>query len=102
MVVRSLIVLAVKQANTDLLPYYGLLLGLIPAIGFSYIYLTGSRKTGPEVFGEKIWWNDLRPVHAAFHFAFAFMAFYKQSYSYVPLLMDVVIGTVAFMLFHFS
>ena len=37
---------------------------LIPAIGFAYIYLNGLRKTGGEVFGDKIWWNNLRPVHS--------------------------------------
>jgi hypothetical protein len=36
-------------------------LAILPAIGFMYIYLTDSRKTGQEVFGQKIWWNHLQP-----------------------------------------
>ena len=32
---------------------------LLPGLGFLWIYFTNSRKTGGEVFGEKIWWNSL-------------------------------------------
>ena len=52
--IRSLFVIIAKYINASYL-------ALLPAIGFMYIYLTGSRKTGPETFGEKIWWNNLRP-----------------------------------------
>jgi hypothetical protein len=51
---RSLFVIIAKYINTKYLKYLGYI-ALLPAIGFIYIYLTGSRKTGPEVFGEKIW-----------------------------------------------
>ncbi len=33
------------------------------SIGFFYIFSTGSRTTGTETFGDKIWWNNLRPIH---------------------------------------
>jgi hypothetical protein len=51
---RSLFVIIAKYINTNYLTYLGYL-ALLPAIGFIYIYLTGSRKTGAEVFGEEIW-----------------------------------------------
>ena len=35
-------------------------LALIPAIGFMYIFLTGSREKGGEVFGARIWWNSFK------------------------------------------
>ena len=37
----------------------------------SEIELGDYRKTGKEVFGSKIWWNDLRPVHASLYILFA-------------------------------
>ena len=61
--IRSLFVIVAKYINVKYLKYLGYV-ALIPAIGFMFIYLTGSRKTGAEVFGEKIWWNDLRPIHS--------------------------------------
>ena len=55
---RSLFVYVAKNAGPKYLPLLGYL-ALLPAIGFMYIYLTGSRQTGAEVFGGKIWWNYL-------------------------------------------
>lgn len=73
---------------------------LIVSIGFMTIYLTGSRKTGPETFGDKIWWNDIRPVHACLYFLFAILAFQQKKYAWVILAIDVVIGLLAFIIFH--
>ena len=63
--VRSLIVLLAKKISLDKLPILGYI-SLIPAFGFIYIYLNKTRKTGGEVFGEKIWWDHIRPVHSFF------------------------------------
>ena len=60
---RSLFVVIAKNIDIKLLPYLGYL-ALLPALGFIFIFTTGSRRTGKEVFGGKIWWNNLRPVHA--------------------------------------
>ncbi len=60
---RSGLVVLAKNINKEYLKYMGYL-ALIPAIGFTYIFLSGSRKTGAEVMGDKIWWNNLRPFHA--------------------------------------
>lgn len=59
---RLLLVHIARTLDTELLRYMGYL-ALLPAFGFIYIYMSGTRKTGPEVFGDKIWWNDLRPLH---------------------------------------
>jgi len=74
---------------------------LLPAIGFMYIFLTGSRKTGAEVFGEKIWWNNLRPVHSLIYFIFAYNAINGNKQSWVYLLADVTIGLIAYLIHHF-
>jgi hypothetical protein len=98
--VRSLFVIIAKQINKNYLPYLGTL-ALLPAFGFLYIYFTGIRKTGPEVFGNKIWWNSLRPVHGLLYLCFAYLAICKSNYAYVPLLIDVIVGLLAFLNYHF-
>ena len=97
---RSLFVLIAKNIDIKYLKYLGYL-ALLPAIGFAYIYLTGSRKTGQEVFGEKIWWNDLRPLHSLLYFLFAYNAIIGNKNSWVYLLIDVVIGLISFIIFHY-
>lgn len=98
-VIRFLFVLIVKYINKKYLPYLGLL-ALLPAIGFIVVYLGDYRKTGGEVFGEKIWWNNLRPVHACLYILFALLALKKNDYAWIPLLIDVLIGLISFLLYH--
>ena len=98
---RSLFVYISKIISPQYLPILGYL-ALLPAIGFSYIYLTDSRKTGPEVFGDKIWWNFLRPIHASLYFAFAYLAINKNPNSWVVLLLDVIIGLTTFLIYHWT
>jgi hypothetical protein len=99
--VRSIFVLVAKNASTYYLPILGYL-ALLPAIGFIYIYLTGSRPVGAEVFGEKIWWNNLRPIHATLYFLFAYNAINGNRMAYQYLLIDVVFGLVAFLVYHYN
>lgn len=75
-------------------------IAILPALGFTIIYLGGYRKTGAEVFGERIWWNDLRPVHATLYAVFAYLAITKNKHAWKVLLMDVVIGLIAFLVHH--
>ena len=98
-VTRLAFVFIAKYVKPDYLPYLGLL-ALLPAIGFISIYLGDHRKTGREVFGSKIWWNDLRPVHASLYILFSLLALKKNKYSWVPLLVDVIIGLIAFGFHH--
>ena len=97
---RSLFVYLAKNANRTYLQYMGYL-SLLPAIGFFYLFLTGSRKTGAEVFGDKIWWNNLRPVHGLIYFLFAYNAIKGNPFSWVYLSVDVIIGLVSFLIFHY-
>ena len=98
--IRSLFVIIAKYINTKYLKYLGYL-ALVPAIGFMYIYLTGSRKTGAEVFGEKIWWNNLRPIHSILYFLFAYNAIIGNKQSWIYLLVDVLIGLISFLIHHY-
>ena len=93
---RSLFAYVAKVASVGWLRVMGWL-ALIPAVGFMYIYLTGARKTGAEVFGEKIWWNSLRPVHALMYFTFAWLAINGvRGMAWKVLAADVVLGLSAF------
>jgi len=98
---RSAFVLIAKNISVNYLPYLGYL-ALLPAIGFIYIYLTGSRQTGGEVFGEKIWWNDLRPLHSLLYFLFAYNAIIGNKQAWIYLLVDVLIGLISFVVFHYN
>lgn len=81
----------VAKNHPELLPVMGILaLGI--SIGFMYIWANGLRKTGIEMFGEKIWWNDMRPVHSILWALFAFMALTGNEHAWKILLLDVTIG----------
>ena len=97
---RLLFVYIANHISLKYLPYLGFL-ALLPAVGFMYIYIFGARKTGAEVFGEKIWWNDLRPLHALFYTLFAIMAIMGKRIAWVWLLVDVLFGLVSFLVFHY-
>lgn len=98
---RSLLVYLAKTLSPLYLQIMGAL-ALIPAIGMLYIYMFGLRKTGPEVFGEQIWWNDLRPVHGLLYLCFGITALLKYKNAWIFLLADVIIGLTAFLLHHYT
>ena len=97
---RSLFVCIAKNINITYLKYIGYL-ALLPAIGFFYLFFTGTRKTGPEVFGDKIWWNNLRPIHGLLYLLFAYNAITGNKFAWIYLLIDLIIGLVSFLGFHY-
>ena len=97
---RILLVYLSSIAPEEYLQYMGIIAGII-SVGFMTIYLTGSRKTGIEVNGGKIWWNDLRPVHSVLYGLFAYFAIMKKSYAWIFLLIDVVIGLMSYILHYY-
>lgn len=97
---RSLFVYIAKNSSIQTLKYMGYL-AVLPTIGFIYIYLTGARQTGPEVFGGKIWWNNLRPIHAILYGLFAYNAIIGNTNAWIYLLVDVLFGLSSFILHHF-
>ena len=98
---RLLIAWIAKKVPNNYLPYLGLL-ALLPATGFLYIYLSGMRKTGGETFGQKIWWNKIRPVHAFMFYLFAYLAFHKNKKAYLVLFTDAMFGLVSFLIYHYT
>lgn len=96
---RSALAFLAARASPDILHIMGLV-ALLPAIGFAYIYVTGSRTTGPEVGGERIWWDGLRPVHSVLYAMFAYHAIRRDKDAWRFLAVDVGIGFLAWALRH--
>lgn len=94
------IITYLSATYTEYLPIFGIL-ALLPAFGFMYFYLSGTRKTGPEVFGKLIWWNNLRPIHSVLYSLFAFSAMSKNANAWIFLAVDVFIGFMSFVNHHF-
>lgn len=97
---RLLLVYIAKVLPLVYLPILGYITFII-ASSFTYIYLSGSRKTGLETIGEKIWWNELRPVHALLYFLFFYYAINKIRCGWIYLLYDVLLGLFSFLIFHY-
>lgn len=96
---RIFLVILAKKANKKFLRLMGYF-ALLPAFGFLYIYFTNSRKIGAETFGQPIWWNNLRPIHGLLYIIFSYLAINNNNNSYIILLLDVLIGFLAFLYYH--
>ena len=97
--IRTAFVFLTKNVSLKTLQILGYL-ALLPAFGFAYIFLTNSRKIGGEIFGEKIWWNFLRPIHALLYAMFAYLAITKNKNAWKILALDVGIGFISFLFYH--
>ena len=69
-------------------------------LGFWTIYLTNSRQTGPEVFGDKIWWNSLRPIHGTLWLIAGILFLQKNPLCVWIMLLDTLIGLFSFLHHH--
>lgn len=98
---RLLFVYVAKNVSLVQLRRLGYL-ALLPAVGFVYLYFSGARPSGPETFGEKIWWNALRPLHALLYFLFAYQAIQGVPTAWIYLFVDVIVGLTSFLIFHFT
>lgn len=96
---RFLLAYIASKLSPEYLKIMGVIL-TIPIIGWIYIYLTKSRQTGGETLGAPIWWDHLRPIHAALYFTFVMMALRGERKSYIPLAIDPIIGLMAFLHHH--
>lgn len=98
--IRVLFVIVAKNINIKYLKYLGYL-ALLPAIGFMYLHVTGIRNSGLGAFGEKIWWTNLRPIHAILYLLFAYNAIIGNRNAWIILLVDVSLGLISFLIHHY-
>ena len=87
-------------SKPQIVPLLGIVAAII-ALGFLGIYFGDLRRTGPEVFGDRIWWNTLRPIHAILYGLFAYYALTGLSRAWMFLALDVVLGATAWTIHHF-
>ena len=99
--VRTLFTVAAAYATVPVLHMMGIL-ALIPVIGWLHIMLFGERDTGPEVFGGRIWWQNLRPFHTLLWTGFAYSAIRGIASAYQLLVIDTVFGLGAFLFHHYQ
>lgn len=77
-------------------------IAFIIATGFIVIYAFKLRKTGLETGGEKIWWNDLRPLHSFLYYWFSWtILFGNKKEAWKILLGDVLLGLGSFIFHHY-
>lgn len=93
LLVRFSFVLIAKNINKKMLPLLGKI-AIIPAIWFLVLYFGDLRQRG--ALNQKIWWNNLRPLHSILYFTFVYLALNKNDKAYIPLLLDVLIGLLVF------
>ena len=89
---RIILALIAKYINNKYLPYMSLVTLII---GISFIYTSIlDKKIG--FFGSKVWWNNYRLVHSFNYILFSLAAYYKNSNSWVILLVDAFLGLLFF------
>jgi hypothetical protein len=97
-VVRTLFVVVLKYTPKQYLPYLGALL-LAQSFGFLYLYFGNLRLSAPES-GGNTWWSHLRLIHGLLYLAAGIYAIQQKDIAWVPLLIDVIFGLVAFLSHH--
>jgi hypothetical protein len=99
--IRLLFVFVAWSIYIKYLPLLGYI-ALLPAIGFLYLFVSGKRQTGLETQGQPIWWVNFRPIHGILYLLFSIYAIKGIRKSYLFLLIDVLIGLLLFLWFHYN
>lgn len=97
---RSLFTFIASRASCHWLRLLGAL-ALGPVIGWFYLVFVGRRDTGLEVFGDRIWWTSLRPIHMLLWGFFAYLALgLCHPSAWVVLAVDTAFGLASFLTHH--
>ncbi len=70
---------------------------LLMGLGFLFLYFTNGRMNAPESSTGKTWWAKLRIFHGLLYVSAAVLAFNESKFVWVPLLIDVVFGFIAYL-----
>lgn len=74
------------------------LIGFFIGLGF-LIMIIINRTDG--AFGQKVWWGNYRIIHAILYFMFGILAFNKHQLSYLPILIDTILGLIFYINKHY-
>ena len=69
------------------------IIGFAIATGFIVMILINRTKGG---FGQKVWWGKYRIIHALSFLTFALLALNMNENSYIPLVIDALLGLIFF------
>ena len=83
-----------KLYNNKYSKYLSIIL-LIIGLGFVYQYMSKVRKVG--AFGQKIWWDNYRPIHAILYVLGSVLLYMKNKYAFMPILLDTIIGIIVYL-----
>jgi hypothetical protein len=67
-------------------------IALTISLGFMYIWVNNLRQHPAEAGGDKVWWNDMRPIHSLLWGTFAYMAYNGSPNAWKILALDVTLG----------
>lgn len=96
-----LLITYIAKTHLELLPYMAVI-AAITSIGFMSIYIFKLRKTGPEVFGDVIWWDSLRPIHSILWGLFAYLAFTNNKDAWKISLFDTLFGLISYIIHNYK
>ena len=97
--IRLGIVLLAYFIPKEYLKYLSLaFLGL--SVSFFYLYFFNARLDAPEA-GGKTWWAPLRLLHGMLYLSAGIYALQESPYTWIPLLIDVLLGLFSFLHKHF-
>lgn len=82
-----------KKKNVQLRVVLALALAAI-ALGFFYLYATGSRLEARESSTGKTWWAKWRPLHGALYAMAALMVYKGSRNAWMPLVLDTTVGAL--------
>tara|TARA_Y100000780_G_scaffold196188_1_gene186046 strand:- start:141 stop:509 length:369 start_codon:yes stop_codon:yes gene_type:complete len=75
---------------------------ILIGFGFYTIYFGGYRKTGLEVDNNKIWWNNLRPIHGmSYLLGGIFLLNNENVISSNIILVDTIIGLISWIFYYY-
>ena len=74
--------------------YLFILLFFMMSLGFIFNYVSKIRTSG--AFGQKIWWDTYRPIHALLYSLTAILLLFKYKYSYIPITFDTIIAVYGY------
>ena len=97
LVIRCVLTYIAKIIPLKYLPIMGVIY-LVFAIGFFHTYISQSRTKG--ILNQPAWWDGMRPVHGGLFLIFAITALLKYKDAWIILLIDTILGGVAFTIYH--
>ena len=87
---RLSIVYVTKKYNNK----YFALIALMASFSWMYLFITDTRKMGG--FGNKAWWNFMRPVHSQTYLLYAIYTMTGYKNAWIVLMADLIMGIIVF------